>query len=363
MKYVFGPVPSRRLGQSLGVDTIPLKTCNWNCVYCQLGRTVPLANERSEYFPRKDILAEVKEALAQRQLDEISWVTFVGSGEPTLHRGIGLLIRQVKGLTDRPVAVISNGSLLYLPEVRRDLAAADAVMPSLDAGSADLYRQINRPHPEVTFERLVDGLVAFRQEYSGKLWIEVMLLQGLNDDAAALQKIASVLRRIQPDAVHINLPSRPPAETWVRPSDEEGLMRATAMLGDIAGVVSPAKGRFDLAGHDNVIDAIIAIITRHPMHQEELECALAQWSLDQVDEGLVALEASGQAQVVERLGRRFWSAAPAHYPGEARSLTSAPGERHHYRGENHKDEAGGEKSCSNIGTELTSQSRRIALNK
>jgi hypothetical protein len=190
-----------------------------------------------------------------------------------------------------------------------------------------------------------------------------MLLQGLNDDAAALQKIASVLRRIQPDAVHINLPSRPPAETWVRPSDEEGLMRATAMLGDIAGVVSPAKGRFDLAGHDNVIDAIIAIITRHPMHQEELECALAQWSLDQVDEGLVALEASGQAQVVERLGRRFWSAAPAHYPGEARSLTSAPGERHHYRGENHKDEAGGEKSCSNIGTELTSQSRRIALNK
>lgn len=140
-------------------------------------------------------------------------------------------------------------------------------------------------------------------------------------------------------------------------------MRATAMLGDIARVVSPAKGRFDLAGHDNVIDAIIAIITRHPMHQEELECALAQWSLDQVDEGLVALEASGQAQVVERLGRRFWSAAPAHYPGEARSLTSAPGERHHYRGENHKDEAGGEKSCSNIGTELTSQSRRIALNK
>jgi len=344
MRYVFGPVPSRRLGQSLGIDTIPLKTCNWNCVYCQLGRTVPLANERGEYFPRKDILAEVKETLAHHQPGEIDWVTFVGSGEPTLHIGLGWLIRQVKGLTDRRVAVITNGSLLYLPEVRRDLTAADAVMPSLDAGSVDLYRQINRPHPQVTFERLVDGLVALRQEYSGKLWIEVMLVQGLNDTEAALQKIVTVLHRIQPDEVHINLPTRPPAETWVRPSDEEGLIRATAMFGDIARVIYPAKGRFDLTGHDNVIDAIIAIITRHPMHQEELECTLAQWSLDQVDEGLVALEASGQAQVVERFGKRFWSAAPAHYPDEVRSLTNAPGERRHYRAEKKMDKAGFEQS-------------------
>jgi wyosine [tRNA(Phe)-imidazoG37] synthetase (radical SAM superfamily) len=316
MKYVYGPVPSRRLGQSLGIDTIPLKTCNWNCVYCQLGRTVPLINERCEYFPREDILAEVKLALADSEPGEIDWVTFVGSGEPTLHTGIGWLIRQVKELTNLPVAVITNGSLLYLPEVRHELSAADAVMPSLDAGSATLYRHINRPHPEVTFERLVDGLVTFSREYSGKLWLEVMLVQDLNGTKAALEDIANKLRKIRPTEVHINLPTRSPAETWVRPPDEEGLMRAVAILGDIAKVVRPVEGSFDLSGYESLVDAVIGIITRHPMRQEELERALAQWAPGQVNKTLKALEASGQAQVVKRFGARFWSAAPSRYPGQ-----------------------------------------------
>jgi len=329
MEYVYGPVPSRRLGQSLGIDTIPLKTCNWNCVYCQLGRTVPLTNERKEYFPCEAILAEVKAALASHQPGEIDWLTFVGSGEPTLHSGIGWLILAVKLLTDLPIAVITNGSLLYLPDVRRDLIWADVVMPSLDAGTADLYRQLNRPHPEATFERLVDGLAAFRQDYSGKLWVEVMLVQGLNDTDRALQELATILRRIQPDEVHINLPTRPPAETWVREPEEEGLMRARAILGDIATVVHPAEGSFDLSGCDTVVEAIIGIITRHPMRQEELERTLARWTPGKVREALADLEASGGAQVVERYGVRFWSAAPSHYPDEVHSLAAAPGQRRH----------------------------------
>ena len=166
-KFVYGPVPSRRLGQSLGVDPIPLKTCNWNCVYCQLGRTMPLTNERRAYFPRSDILAEVKDSLDAHPDNEIDWITFVGSGEPTLHTGIGWLIRKVKDISDLPVAVITNGALLYLPEVRQELLAADAVLPSLDAGKSWLYRKINRPHPEISFERLLNGLAAFRGEYSG----------------------------------------------------------------------------------------------------------------------------------------------------------------------------------------------------
>lgn len=329
MNVVFGPVPSRRLGQSLGIDTIPLKTCNWNCVYCQLGRTVPLTNIRKAYIPSADILAQVKAALDSHHPGEIDWVTFVGSGEPTLHSEIGWLIRQVKTMTDLPVAVITNGSLLYLPEVRRELAAADAVLPTLDAGTADLYRQINRPHPDITFERLVDGLIAFRQEYEGKLWVEVMLVQGLNDTEAALRDIAAVLRRIQPDEVHINLPTRPPAETWVRPSDADGQLRARAILGDIARVVHPAVGEFDLSGFDTAVDAILAIITRHPMRQEELEHALSRWTPGHVSQTLAELAASGQAQVVERYGVRFWSAAPARYPDEAHSLAAAPGQKRH----------------------------------
>lgn len=315
-RYVFGPVPSRRLGQSLGIDTIPLKTCNWNCVYCQLGRSRPVVHERREYFPREEILAEVEAALASHAPGEIDWVTFVGSGEPTLHSGLGWLVRRVKELSRLPVAVITNGSLLYLPEVRRELAAADAVLPTLDAGSPELYRKINRPHPELTFERLVEGLAAFRREYHGRLWVEVMLVRGLNDTEEALVAIAAVLRRIAPDEVHLNLPTRPPAEPWVEPPGPEGLLRAQAILGEMARVVPPATGEVDLGSHGTLAEAVIGVITRHPLAEEELEAALARWAPGRVAEILRELEASGQAQVVERRGRRFWSAAPSYYAVE-----------------------------------------------
>jgi wyosine [tRNA(Phe)-imidazoG37] synthetase (radical SAM superfamily) len=314
MSFVFGPIPSRRLGKSFGIDTIPLKTCNWNCVYCQLGRSMPLVNERKNYYVPEAILAQVQTALSAHRPGEIDWITFVGSGEPTLHASIGLLIRQVKMLTDLPVAVITNGSLLYLPEVRQELSAADAVLPTLDAGDAQLYRKINRPWPKLTFERLLDGLTAFRQVYHGKLWLEVMLVKGLNDTEDALRSIAAALRRIEPDQVHINLPIRPPAEPWVQPPDETGLMRATAILGDIAQVVHPARGIFDLSGHNTLVDAIVSIIIRHPMREDELVRALECWTPGQVEEALQALIASGQAQRVERHGARFWSAAVSHHP-------------------------------------------------
>ncbi len=314
MNYVFGPVPSRRLGQSLGIDTIPLKTCNWNCVYCQLGRSKPLVNERKPYFPPQAILAEVEAALKSHAPDEIDWITFVGSGEPTLHSDIGQLIEGVKALSNKPVAVITNGALLYQADVQRALTSADAVLPTLDAGSAEVYRRLNRPYPTLAFERFIRGLITFRRAYSGKLWIEVMLVRGLNDTEAALRDIAAALRRIQPDEVHLNLPTRPPVEPWVQPPDEEGLLRARAILGDIARVVDPIEGTFDLSGYDSAVEAIVSIITRHPMRQKQLEETLARWTPGNVRQALADLQASGQAQVIERYGIRFWSAAPAHFP-------------------------------------------------
>jgi wyosine [tRNA(Phe)-imidazoG37] synthetase (radical SAM superfamily) len=341
MKYVFGPVPSRRLGQSLGIDTIPLKTCNWNCVYCQLGRSMPVTNERKEYYPHEEIVAEVRQALAAHGPGEIDWVTFVGSGEPTLHSETGWLIRQVKAMTELPVAVITNGSLLYQQEVRGELMAADAVMPTLDAGTADLYRRINRPHPEITFERQVEGLVAFSKEYQGKLWPEVMLVHGLNDTEEALRAIAAIFRRVDLDEIHISLPTRPPAETWVEPPDEEGLMRAQAILGAVARVIHPAHGTFDLSSYEDGIaaltDAVIGIITRHPMSEEDLLETLERWSPGRVREVLGELEASGRAQVVQRYGLRFWSAAPSRYPDEAESRAVDPRARqqHHHAADEH----------------------------
>lgn len=324
MKYVFGPVPSRRLGQSLGIDTIPLKTCNWNCVYCQLGRTQPLTNKRIDYYPKEEILQEIQESLNSHPAGEIDWVTFVGSGEPTLHANIGWLIRQVKKITHLPVAVITNGSLLNLAEVREDLLIADAVLPSIDAGTPDLYRQINRPHPALPYESFIEGLINFQREYQGNLWIEVMLVRGLNDTEDALWAIAGALAKIKPDEVHINQPTRPPVETWVQPPDEDGIIRARAILGVFSKVVHPAEGSFDLSGYDNPLDAIVSIITRHPMRQEQIERSFTQLAPQQVQQALVDLEASGRAQMIDRFGVQFWCASPGHYPSESQSQATSP---------------------------------------
>lgn len=325
---VYGPVPSRRLGQSLGVDPIPLKTCNWNCVYCQLGRTRPVVNERREYIPCSMIIEQVERAFARLDHGEIDWITFVGSGEPILHEGIGSLIRQVKARTEIPVAVITNGTFLDRADVRDDLQAADAVLPTLDAGSPELYQKINRPHPEATFEKHLEGLISFGSEYKGLYWPEVMLIDGLNVSEAALHELAHAFERIQPDKIHLNLPTRPPVETWVQPADEEGLKRAAAILGDVTEVVHPVEGLFDLSGHTDVVDAIMGIITRHPMRVEVLMRTLSDWSPGEVEEALYNLAVSGRAQIVERSGSRFWSAAGAFYPEHTQSERSDPTRRH-----------------------------------
>ena len=313
MKAVFGPIPSRRLGQSLGIDPIPLKTCNWNCVYCQLGRSRPMINERREYVAVDLILKQVQAALDVHNPGEIDWVTFVGSGEPTLNSSLGDMIRRVKQITDLPVAVITNGALMFLPEVREDLLAADAVLPSLDAGSAALYKKINRPHPGVPFDKMIVGMIEFRQIYSGKLWIEIMMVRGVNDTELALRELAVVLDKINPDEIHVNQPIRPPAEPWVQPADDEGLLRASAILGDKARVFTFPKGHFDLGQYENIVDAILAIITRHPMRQVELEQTLEEWGKGKVNLALRELADSGRAQIVERYDTLFWSASVSHF--------------------------------------------------
>ena len=309
MKYVYGPVPSRRLGQSLGVDPIPFKTCNYNCVYCQLGRTTPLANERRAFFPRGEILAQVREALERHEPGAIDYVTFVGQGEPTLCASLGWLIRQVKAFTDIPVAVVTNGALLFQAEVREELAIADLVMPSLDAADQETFRQINRPWPRFRMAEIVEGMVAFRRMFNGQLWVEVMLVKGLNDDEATLLSLRNALARLRPDRVQINVPIRPPAEPWVEIPDDEAVERATAILGEAAEVVAPYEGYFDLSGFADVAEAILAVIRRHPMRQRRLLETLGRWAPGEVEETLARLESSGEAQKRTYRSETFWEYA------------------------------------------------------
>jgi wyosine [tRNA(Phe)-imidazoG37] synthetase (radical SAM superfamily) len=317
MHIVYGPVPSRRLGQSLGVDPLLRKTCNYNCVYCQLGRTSPLTHQRMDFFPAQDILAEVRAALSAHQSDQIDYITFVGQGEPLLCASLGRLIQGIKALTGIPAAVITNGSLLFMPEVREEVRAADVVMPSLDAADETTFRRINRPWSRLHIGQIIEGLVAFRKVFAGQLWVEVMLVKGLNDLERTLLPIAAALKRIRPNQVHINVPLRPPAEAWVAPPDDAGLMRAMAILGGVAPLIMPADGVFELAEDMPTTDAILEIICRHPMRESELLATLSDRSPAEVGETLHSLEAGGQAQCVEYRGQRFWTHAGSRYARRA----------------------------------------------
>ncbi len=310
MSYIFGPVSSRRLGQSLGVDTIPSKTCTWNCVYCQLGKTREYSIDRKEYVPTEEVIQELKAALQHHAPGEIDWITFVGSGEPTLHNHLGEMIRRTKAMTNIPIAVITNGSLLCRPDVREELMEADAVLPTLNAGNEALYQKINRPHSSFSFKQLVSGLKAFRDVFKGKLWVEVMLIEGLNDSTEALQELAETLRKIHPDAVHLILPTRPPSETWVHVPEQQGLMRAQAILSGIAELVNPSQSHFELHDPENLIAEITGILKRHPIMQKELEAALKKLGKSILDSKklFAELEHTGKAKPIEQHDVKFWVA-------------------------------------------------------
>ena len=264
-RYVFGPVVSRRIGRSLGVDVLPPKTCTYDCIYCQLGRTTRKTAERGEFVPLDDVLDEVR-----RKLDEdsgIDYVTLVGSGEPTLYSRLGDFITGVKAMTGVPVAVITNGSLLWRPEVRAELMQADLVIPSLDAADAAMFREVNRPDESITFDRMVEGLVAFRNEFTGQIWLEVLLMDGVTDEQVA--KIKTLADRIRPDRIQLNTAVRPPTFSTARPLTAEALDRIAAQLGDHAEVVADVAPADDAATRTATPEEVLNMLRRHPASARE----------------------------------------------------------------------------------------------
>lgn len=265
--YVYGPVPSRRLGQSLGVNLVPGKTCSYSCVYCQLGRTNALRIKRESFYPKEDILQEITDFPADCRPD---YITLVGDGEPTLYRYLGWLIRQIKARLKTPVAVVTNGALLYRKDVRQDLEAADVVMPSVDAGDERLYNIINRPHQGIDFAAAIDGMAEFGCNYRGHLWTETMLIKGLNDTETELRKINKIVERISPERAYLLTPIRPPAEAWVLPPDSESLAVARHIINGSIPLAHNESDTFDLRGYRSAKQAILQIGRHHPMRCEQV---------------------------------------------------------------------------------------------
>lgn len=239
MKYIYGPLKSRRLGLSLGISLTLPKTCNFDCLYCQLGKTGSRTNLRKQCVPIEEVFAEVKSWLGNNPAaaGTLDYITLSGSGEPTLNTGIGELIRKIKALTGVPVAVITNASLLSDAAVRQAVEAADLLVPSLDAVTPEVFARVNRAAPEIKIEDIIAGLVALRQEYKGKIWLEVMLVSGVNDDLRQIRKLKEVVDKINPDQIHLNSPVRSTAEPGVFPVARKKLEEIREILGGRAEII------------------------------------------------------------------------------------------------------------------------------
>jgi wyosine [tRNA(Phe)-imidazoG37] synthetase (radical SAM superfamily) len=239
MKYIYGPVNSRRLGSSLGISLTPHKVCNFDCLYCQLGKTPQKFLERKEYFKIDEIIAEVNSWMTNNleAAQALNFITLSGSGEPTLNSGIGSLIDSLKKIIKVPIAVITNSSLLGDSSVRRQLLGADLIVPSLDAVTEDAFQKIDRPGPGIKLEEIIEGLVSLRREFRGKIWLEVMLVKGLNDNLAHSRRLKETIERINPDRVQLNSPVRYTAQEGIEAVDAKHLQKIKELLGDKCEII------------------------------------------------------------------------------------------------------------------------------
>lgn len=298
--YLFGPVPSRRLGMSLGVDLVPRKVCSLDCVYCEVGKTTKLTLDRREYIPFAALEEELWDYFTHHA--DPDYVTFSGYGEPTLNSSIGRVIELIKKLKPGlPVAVLTNGTLFADPEVRAELLQADLVLPSLDAGTEEVFRRINRPSADVDFLGYVAGLVAFRKEFSGIIWLEVFILPGYNDNEQELARLKEIIERIAPDKVQLNTLDRPGTESDLRAATRAELQQVVDFLAlEQVMIISSAPNRKKIAAYRHDAEsAILETIARRPCTLTDLTQILGLHG-NEVNKYLDVLEAEGKIEAVRR---------------------------------------------------------------
>jgi len=272
MGQIFGPVPSRRLGFSLWADVVPFKTCSLDCIYCQLGRTTNKTIQRKEHVASGSVLREIEEVL--RQGKRIDYVTFSGSGEPTLNSGIGKMISRIKKLTSIPVAILTNGTLLYQARIREDLMEADLVIPSLDAVTQGIFETVNRPHPSLEIEEVITGIDTFSQDFGGKVWLEIMLVKGINDSLEEIERVARVTGKMNLERIQLNTVVRPPAEEFAGPLSREDLENMKTVLGEKCEIIAEFRRPTQRAHEVDVEKRILSIIKRRPLRLVDISRSL-----------------------------------------------------------------------------------------
>ncbi len=272
----FGPVPSRRLGHSLGINNIPAKICSYACVYCQLGNTIKMQVKRQGFYPPERLYEEISEKVqeAKSRGEKIDYLTFVPDGEPTLDLNLGKEIGMLRSL-GIPVAVITNSSLIDIQDVRRDLLGADWVSLKVDAVSEDIWHRVDRPHGSLDLESLHQGMLRFASEFKGFLATETMLVDGVNDSEEELELVAGFLKKLNPSKAYISIPTRPPAEGWVNPASTEAIAIAYHLFCEALGedrvehLIGYEGNEFAFTG--NVEDDLLSITAVHPMRKDAVE--------------------------------------------------------------------------------------------
>jgi len=277
-KHLFGPVASRRLGVSLGVDLVPYKYCPLNCVYCEIQSTTHLEIERHEFFPPSEILGELDGFLSSNP--HLDYITFSGAGEPTLNSSIKQIIRYIKETYPQyKLALLTNGTLLNRDDVLMEILPCDVILPSLDAASNEIYQKVNRPHPSLNIDDLIDGLIKLRKLYNGDIWLEVFIVPNVTDTAQELDRLRSAIAKISPDLVQLNSLDRPGAEEWVRAADPQRLKQIRSYMQE--GLSMPVdiiakieyQPEMDVLDTD-LVDIIKSTISRRPSTVEDLAASL-----------------------------------------------------------------------------------------
>jgi len=293
-KYLFGPVPSRRLGMSLGIDLIPKKVCSLDCVYCEVGKTTKLTTHRLEYIKYDKVVAELKQFMGNAP--KIDYITFSGSGEPTLNSKIGeVLAFATKEYPHVKTAVLTNGTLLSDKKLREELLQADVILPSLDAATQEVFQRINRPFPELSIEKYKQGLIDLRNEYRGKIWLEILFLKGYNDNEEELVKLREAILQIKPDSIQLNTLDRPGTVSGLQPLTRDELQSIIDFWGlpNSEIIASQTKRTVVESYRTDVESAIMETIARRPCTLDDLHRLLGI-HVNEINKYLGTLEAEGK---------------------------------------------------------------------